>query len=130
MDANDYGRFMRTRSEPKISFVKPRIPLHYRAKELGFTAADLKVGTPACVSIGSDSYAATVVDVRIVDGQVRAITVQRDRRHGSVYTLDPQGTLQSFTLRQDGHFRLKGSKPGSGYHLSLGWRETQLDPSF
>lgn len=88
----------------------------------GFSCNDVAANFPATVGIGSDSYAATVTDVkRDADGEIKSVTVRRESCEDDVTT---------FTRRTRGNFKVKGSKRGSGYYLTLGMRKTYLDPSF
>ena len=103
------------------------LPMHHRAT---MRAIDVTIGSPATVSVGSDSYPYTVVDMRRGrDGIVKAITVQSDRSISlNLHLVNREGRTKTFTRRSDGRFREKGER--GGCQLSLGYREHNLDPSF
>jgi hypothetical protein len=101
--------------------------IHWQARDKGFTADQLEVGTPACISIGSDTYPATVTEVKENDRGVRAIVVEELHKRGPGIFVET-GEHKTFTLRRDGCFREKGRD--RGYQLSIGLRAHDLDPSF
>jgi hypothetical protein len=118
---------------------KTALPIARRAREEGFTDADVKPGAPATINIGSDYYGATVVDVRRNKaGEVTRITVREDKARGfdssgeyaraAVHALGGENAREmSFSRRADGAFR---SVKTDVYRVSLGVRATELDRSF
>lgn len=98
--------------------------------------APATVGQAATVYIGSDRYAATVVEAT-----ASKVVVQEDTykaQAGSDYFGDqkydyfpnPDGRTWTFTLRKNGAFVIKGGNLRSGIGVSVGSRETYFDPSF
>lgn len=88
----------------------------------------IEVGMGATVQIGSDSWAATVIEV---NRSRRVIKVQTDRKRGrGIYVPDPHGTIYTVTLRQNGQYRVQGWKRGQTGLVNFGKRRTELDPSF
>jgi len=94
-----------------------------------------KVGDPATYSIGSDSYARTVVQVSPSGKTVFVTNDEARAKEGSDYYgkqdyryyPNPRGGRTKFTLRQDGSYRESGSNYG---FLNIGSRRHYSDPSF
>jgi len=95
-------------------------------------------GMGATVSIGSDSYPATVIEV---SPDYKKVTIQMDsykpaegyEYYGNQvyeYSPNPNGLIEVWTLRNHGRYAKKGSKKGSGWCLTLGSRRAYSDPSF
>lgn len=93
------------------------------------------VGMPATIGIGSDTYPATVIEVktpRKIILQYDAVVHRSENNFQSeeqkyTYFPDPFGEKVTFTLRKD----LKWKKVGSYYHyLVLGKRIKYRDPCF
>lgn len=94
------------------------------------------VGSGGTVCYLSDRQAVTVTAVK-----GRAVTVQRDRAVRSdqngmsdtqsyVYSADPKGHTQTFTVRKDGRYVAQGDSLQSGAVLVLGTRCEYHDYSF
>lgn len=96
------------------------------------------VGQGATVSIGSDCYPATVIEV---SKNLRTVTIQMDTytpapgyeyfgNQVHEFFPNPDGAIEIWTLRNHGRYAKKGSKKGSGFCLSLNGRRAYSDPSF
>jgi hypothetical protein len=93
--------------------------MHFRS---GMTQEQIGEGSPCTISIGSDTYRATVLAVkRNAAGRISYVKVQREGRGFS-----KEATME-FRLRQTGQLRSAGH---GSYGLTLGFAETRLDPSF
>lgn len=104
--------------------------------------AEPEVGMGASILVGTDRYAATVVEVlRHRNGKLRGVVVQEDRAtpRGSVvytehqeydYARDPDAARKVFTLRKDGRFVLASDRARNGQGLRVGVRESYRDPHF
>lgn len=97
-----------------------------------------KPGDGATIRIGSDRYAATVVEVKPFKtgprtGQVRAVVVRYDAAtmvgegydaQSYAYAPDPHGRLQTFFADAGGNLQ------NDGYRLRVGERSAYRDPHF
>ena len=93
--------------------------MHFRS---GMTQEQVAVGTPCTITIGADSYAGEVLEVRRnKEGRISYVQVQR---LGEGFRDD---ATMDFRLRRTGQLRSKGH---GSYGLALGVAETELDPSF
>lgn len=92
------------------------------------------VGMGATIHVGSDSYPGTVIQVtrngqRVVIQEDVATRVDNNGISESQdYTYEPNlnGEIYIATLRQDGSYRVTGSR----MPVSIGFRRKYLDPSF
>lgn len=91
--------------------------MHFRADE-DLTQEQIGPGSPATISIGSDAYAATVVDVK--RNSAGRICYVKAARESHLETIE-------FRLRKGGQLRSAGH---GSYGLTLGYAETRLDRSF
>ena len=87
-----------------------KYPIHWQAVEEGMTDADVKVGTPATVSIGSDAYPAYITKITPCTIVVKRIG----------------GSQSEMRFRQNA----RGTWVNSCYVLSVGKAIKHLDPSF
>ena len=98
----------------------------------------LAKGMGATVSIGSDCYPYTIVEV---SPDYKTIKIQADTAtpaEGYEYfgnqvfnfTPNPEAPIEVWTLRNHGRYARKGTKKGSGFCLSIGSRRKYSDPSF
>lgn len=99
------------------------------------------VGMGATITIGSDSYAATIIGI-YKNG--REVEVQRDtakivsgsRLDGTaeyIYEKNPLYPMEVYTMRKTKHGVLwspRGVSSRHGPHLTIGVRESYYDPSF
>ena len=98
-----------------------------------------QVGQPCTIHVGSDSYAATVVSV---NSSGKTIMVQHDTatavggpyQYGDTieyeYSRNPNGQIETYTLRKNGRFIEKGGSLRHGCRLGLGYRREYRDPHF
>lgn len=97
-----------------------------------------QVGDGATVYYWSDSHAGTVVSVsasgkQIVVQRDTAIRTDNNGQSGSQsydYERDPQGVLQTFSLRKNGRWIEKGCDLQNGLMCSIGNRHEYYDFSF
>jgi hypothetical protein len=98
--------------------------------------AEVEIGTPATIGIGSDSYPATIVSFLLFksgakQGQVRSILVQWDNHkfnpetREDEYSRNPDGKIMVFTQNKRGRWHSNNS-----YGLGIGHRRYYQDPSF
>ncbi len=90
------------------------------------------VGMAATIGIGSDSYPATVIEVKTPRKIILQYDVAMDRAcnvhtpdQKYTYFPDPLGEIAVFSLRKDGKWRKQN---GYGYYLVLGKRVKYRDP--
>lgn len=92
------------------------------------------VGMGATIHVGSDSYPGTVIQVtrngqRVVIQEDTATRIDNNGLSESqeyTYETNLNGEIHIATLRQDGTYRITGSK----VPVSLGFRRKYYDPSF
>lgn len=98
--------------------------------------AEVEVGTPATIGIGSDSYPATIVSFLLFKsgakaGQVRSILVQWDNHtfnqetREDEYSRNPDGKIMVFTQNKHHRWHCNNS-----YGLGIGRRRYYQDPHF
>lgn len=91
--------------------------MHFRSE---MTQEQIGVGSPVTVSIGSDSYAGKVLELRRNrEGKICYVKVTRDGM-GTSHMIE-------FRLRKSGQLRSSGH---GSYGLTLGFSENHRDPSF
>lgn len=95
-----------------------------------------EVGMECTICIGSDSYPGEVMEVNGKSVVIREMDVKiiaRDiKTTEAIYAWesDPDGELQTFTLRKNGRYVPKGKEMGCGTVLSLGKANYYRDPNF
>ena len=98
----------------------------------------IEKGMGATVGIGSDCSPYTVIEV---SPDYKTIKIQKDSCKpadgynyfgNQVYefTPNPNGTIEVWTLRNNGRYVRKGDKKSNGFYLTIGSRRAYYDPSF
>ena len=92
------------------------------------------IGMGATISVGSDRYPATVIQVtqngkRVViqeDDATRTDNNGLSESQTYTFQTNPNGTIHIVTLRKDGRYRISGGQTP----VWIGSRDKYLDPSF
>ncbi len=100
-----------------------------------------EVGIGGTVTVGTDAYPCTIVEVPRRDRVVVVLDDFRvvsgsERTNDARYSIDPSNVAEAlasdrkkltFTKRRDGRWRARGSRYGD---LLIGWRRVHMNPHF